>query len=42
MGSRDLNLTMSEIVGHLEVLEDRGVLRRLEPDPVYRWELMQQ
>lgn len=38
MGSRDLNLTMSEIVGHLEVMEDRGVLRRLPPAPFLRWE----
>ncbi len=39
VGRRELNLTMSEIVGNLEVLEDRGVVRRLPPDPVYRWEL---
>ena len=36
---RELNLTISEIVGNIEVLEDRGSVRRLPADPVYRWEL---
>ena len=36
---RELNLTMSEVVGNLEVLEDRGAVRRLPATPVFRWEL---
>jgi glyoxylase-like metal-dependent hydrolase (beta-lactamase superfamily II) len=34
-----LFLTLSEVVGNLEVLEDRGLVARRGPDPVYRWEL---
>ena len=39
VGRRELYLTMSEIVGNLEVLEERGTIRRLPADPLYRWEL---
>jgi glyoxylase-like metal-dependent hydrolase (beta-lactamase superfamily II) len=39
VGRRELNLTMSEIVGNLEVLEERGAIRRLSSEHVYRWEL---
>jgi glyoxylase-like metal-dependent hydrolase (beta-lactamase superfamily II) len=38
LGLRDLFLTLSEIVGNLEVLEDRGQVVRRAPAPVYRWE----
>lgn len=34
-----LFLTLSEVVGNLEVLEDRGLIARRPADPVYRWEL---
>ena len=36
---RDLFLTSSEIVGNLEVLEEKGLIARRGPDPFYRWEL---
>lgn len=34
-----LFLTLSEVVGNLEVLEERGLVAKLPADPVYRWEL---
>lgn len=34
-------LTLSEIVGNLEILEDRGLVARLPAEPLYRWELVQ-
>ena len=40
VGRRELFLTMSEVLGNIEVLEDRGVIRRLPAAPLYRWELM--
>ena len=34
-----LYLTLSEVVGNLEVLEDASRVRRLEDGPVERWAL---
>jgi hypothetical protein len=34
-----LYLTLSEVVGNLEVLEDAGRVRRLADGPVERWTL---
>jgi glyoxylase-like metal-dependent hydrolase (beta-lactamase superfamily II) len=39
VGRRELNLTMSEIVGNLEVLEERGAIRRRSSGQIYQWEL---
>lgn len=36
---RELYLTLSEVVGNVEVLEDKGLIRRRPADPVYSWEL---
>jgi glyoxylase-like metal-dependent hydrolase (beta-lactamase superfamily II) len=37
---RDLNLTLSEVIGNIEVLEEKGAIRRLPATPVFRWELV--
>lgn len=39
VGAGALFLTLSEIVGNLEVLEERGLVARLAAAPVYRWAL---
>ncbi len=39
VGMSELFLTLSEVVGNLEVLEDRGLVTRLPADPIYRWAL---
>lgn len=38
-GRGELFLTLSEVVGNLEVLEDRGQVVRLSAAPLYRWAL---
>lgn len=35
---RDLFLMLSEIVGNLEVMEDKGIVVRHAPNPFWRWE----
>ena len=40
VGVAALFLTLSEIVGNLEVLEERGQVAMLPPAPLYRWQLV--
>ncbi len=39
VGLRSLYLTLSEVVGNLEVLEEKGAVVMLPAEPIYRWRL---